>query len=91
MALRWLVTEIIAPYVKDKGTYYAAAMDPTSKDREDKEYNAELKKLLDAHPDLYGKVKWSVLAKGKYDIAPDGTRGPGGDVPQHPQLGVGRR
>ena len=66
-------TEIIAPYVKDKGTYYAAAMDPTSKDREDVEYNAELKKLLDARPDLYGKVKWSVLAKGKYDIAPDGT------------------
>ena len=66
-------TEIIAPYVKDKGTYYAAAMDPTSTDREDTEYNAELKKLLEAHPDLYGKVKWSVLAKGKYNLAPDGS------------------
>ena len=66
-------TEIIAPYVKDKGIYYAAAMDPTSTDREDVEYNAELKHLLDAHPDLYGKVRWSVLAKGKYDIAPDGS------------------
>jgi len=66
-------TEIIAPYVKDQGTYYAAAMDPTSQDREDVEYNAELKKLLDAHPDLYGKVKWSVLAKSKYNIAPDGS------------------
>jgi len=66
-------TEIIAPYVKDKGTYYAAAMDPTSTDREDVEYNAELKKLLEAHPDLYGKVKWSVLAKGKYNLAPDGS------------------
>jgi predicted methyltransferase len=66
-------TEIIAPYVKDKGTYYAAAMDPTSTDREATEYNGELKKLLDAHPDLYGKVKWSVLAKGKYNLAPDGS------------------
>jgi len=66
-------TEIIAPYVKDKGLYYAAAMDPTSTDREDTEYNAELKKLLDARPDLYGKVKWSVLAKGKYNLAPDGS------------------
>src|SRR5215475_4258351 len=66
-------TEIIAPYVKDNGVYYAAAMDPTSTDREDVEYNGELKKLLDAHPDLYGKVKWSVLAKGKYNIAPDGS------------------
>jgi predicted methyltransferase len=66
-------TEIIAPYVKDKGTYYAAAMDPTSTDREDTQYNAELKKLLDSRPDLYGKVKWSVLAKGKYNLAPDGS------------------
>jgi predicted methyltransferase len=66
-------TEIIAPYVKDKGTYYAAAMDPTSTGREATEYNGELKKLLEAHPDLYGKVKWSVLAKGKYNLAPDGS------------------
>jgi predicted methyltransferase len=66
-------TEIIAPYVKDKGTYYAAAMDPTSTDREDTEYNGELKKLLESRPDLYGKVKWSVLAKGKYNLAPDGS------------------
>ena len=66
-------TEILAPYVKGTGTYYAAAMDPTSDSKEDKKYNAELKMLLAAHPDLYGEVKWSVLAKGKYAIAPDGT------------------
>jgi len=66
-------TEILAPYVKGTGTYYAAAMDPTSDNKEDKKYNAELKTLLAAHPDLYGEVKWSVLAKGKYAIAPDGT------------------
>ena len=66
-------TEILAPYVKGTGTYYAAAMDPTSDDKEAKKYNAELKTLLAAHPDLYGDVKWSVLAKGKYALAPDGT------------------
>ena len=66
-------TEIIAPYLKGSGTYYAAAMDPTSNQSEDKKYNAELKTLLDAHPDLYSEVKWSVLATGKYAIAPDGT------------------
>jgi predicted methyltransferase len=66
-------TEIIAPYLKGSGTYYAAAMDPTSNKPEDKKYNAELKTLLDAHPDLYSEVKWSVLATGKYAIAPDGT------------------
>ena len=63
-------TEIIAPYLKGTGTYYAAAQDPTSNDAEDKELNARLKALLDARPDLYSEVKWSVLAHGKYDIAP---------------------
>jgi predicted methyltransferase len=63
-------TEIIAPYLKGTGTYYAAAMDPTSNKPEDKKYNGELKTLLDSHPDLYGEVKWSVLATGKYEIAP---------------------
>ena len=66
-------TEILAPYVKDKGSYYAAAMDPASNEPEDKQYNAELKALLDAHPDLYSQVKWSVLSRGKYDIAPAGS------------------
>ncbi len=66
-------TEIIAPYVKGSGTYYAAAMDPTSNDKEDKSYNDELKALFAAHPDLYSEAKWSVLANGKYAIAPDGS------------------
>jgi predicted methyltransferase len=66
-------TEIIAPYLKGTGTYYAAAMDPTSNKPEDKKYNAELKAMFDAHPDEYREVKWSVLAPGKYQLAPDGT------------------
>jgi predicted methyltransferase len=66
-------TEIIAPYLKGSGTYYAAAMDPNSTDKEALKYNAELKSLLDAHPDLYSEVKWSVLAHGKYQLAPDGS------------------
>lgn len=66
-------TQIIAPYLRGKGTYYAAAQDPTSNNAEDKQYNAELKALLDARPDLYSEVKWSVLAKGKYDLAPSGS------------------
>lgn len=66
-------TEIIAPYLKGTGTYYAAAMDPTSNDREDKQYNAELKALFDARPELYKEVKWSVLAPGKYNLAPDNS------------------
>jgi predicted methyltransferase len=66
-------TAIIAPYVKDSGQYYAAAMDPASTSKGDLQYNSELKEMLDKHPDLYSKVKWSVLAPGKYEIAPAGS------------------
>ncbi|HEU4626884.1 MAG TPA: hypothetical protein VFS52_19135 [Steroidobacteraceae bacterium] len=66
-------TAIIAPYVKGSGKFYAAAMDPASTSKSDQKYNAELKKLLEARPDLYGEVQWSVLAPGKFQIAPDGS------------------
>jgi predicted methyltransferase len=66
-------TEILAPYLRDNGVYYAAAMDPASTNAEDQRNNASLSKLLEARPDLYSKVRMSVLAPGKMQIAPDGT------------------
>ena len=66
-------TEILAPYLHDHGTLYAAAMDPRSTDPEDKQYNAELTAMLAAHPEVYGKVQVTVLAPHKMQIAPDGT------------------
>lgn len=66
-------TEILAPYLRDHGVYYAAAMDPASKDPEDLRYNDSLNKMLADRPDLYSKVRLSVLAKGKTEIAPPGT------------------
>ena len=66
-------TQILAPYLRGSGTYYAAAMDPTSDEPEDKESNAALKAVLDARTDLYSEVKWSVLAPNKYALAPDGS------------------
>jgi predicted methyltransferase len=66
-------TEIVAPYVNGSGLYYAAMMDPQSTREGDIRQNAAMKKMLDARPDLYGKVKWSVLAAGKSQFAPDGT------------------
>jgi predicted methyltransferase len=66
-------TEILAPYVKGSGTYYAAMPDPQSTREGDIRANASLKKMLDARPDLYGEVKWSVLTAGKSQFAPDGT------------------
>jgi predicted methyltransferase len=66
-------TEILAPYLHDRGTLYAAAMDPDSTTAEDKRYNSELAAMLAAHPDVYGKVQVTVLAPHKMQIAPDGT------------------
>jgi predicted methyltransferase len=66
-------TAILAPYLHDRGTLYAAAMDPDSTSAEDKHYNSELAAMLAAHPEVYGKVQVTVLAPHKMQIAPDGT------------------
>jgi predicted methyltransferase len=66
-------TEILAPYLHDRGTLYAAAMDPDSTSAEDKRYNTELAAMLAAHPYVYGKVQVTVLAPHRMQIAPDGT------------------
>ncbi len=66
-------TEILAPYLKEKGKLYAAAMDPDSGNPGDKKYNADLKAMFDARPELFGKVEQTVLARGKYQIAPDNS------------------
>ncbi len=66
-------TEILAPYLHDHGTYYAAAMDPSSPSAEDQRYNRELTAMLAAHPNVYGKVQVTVLAPHKMQLAPDGT------------------
>ncbi len=63
-------TEILAPYLRDQGVYYAAAMDPQSASPQELRYNESLNALLAARTDLYSKVRVSVLAKGKMDIAP---------------------
>jgi predicted methyltransferase len=66
-------TAILAPYLHDQGTLYEAAMDPDSTDPDDKEQNAHFAAMLAAHPQVYGKVKVTVLAAGKMQLAPDGT------------------
>lgn len=66
-------TEILAPYLKGSGRYYAAAMDPASQNPADAHYNDSLHRMLQGHPELFGEVRLSVLAPGKMQIAPDGT------------------
>jgi predicted methyltransferase len=63
-------TEILAPYLRDQGVYYAAAMDPQSASPQELRYNESLNALLATRTDLYSRVRISVLAKSKMDIAP---------------------
>lgn len=66
-------TVILAPYLRDHGVLYEAAMDPASTNREDLELNSQLQALFAAHPQLFDRVRMSVLAPGKMQIAPDGS------------------
>ncbi len=66
-------TEILAPYLREHGKLYAAAMDPASTSKGDLRYNSQLHALFDAHPEVFDKVEVSVLAPGKMQIAPDGS------------------
>jgi predicted methyltransferase len=66
-------TEILAPYLRDHGKLYAAAMDPKSTAAEDRKYNSDLHALFAAHPELFDRVELSVLAPGKMQLAPDGS------------------
>lgn len=66
-------TEVLAPYVRDKGVYYAAGLDPASTEANDQNFLALFDALLAARPDMYSKVRKSVLAADKMEVAPEGT------------------
>ena len=55
-------TEILAPYLRDRGRYIAAHWDPESKQEFTRKGVQAFKDKLAARPDLYGKVQLVVLA-----------------------------
>jgi predicted methyltransferase len=61
-------TEILAPYLHDRGTYYAAGSGG-----EESKARAALKAKIASEPALYGNVKLTDLGKDSYDIAPPGS------------------
>ena len=67
-------TEILAPYLRDNGTYIAAGWDPESEIPFIKNAVAAYQKKLDAHPDVYDKVQQAVLMPpNKLQPVPPGT------------------
>ena len=65
-------TEILAPYLKDKGTYYIAMTPRTASERAAKQVDDWNKKLADnkAH---WGNVKIAEFGKDSYEIVPAGS------------------
>jgi predicted methyltransferase len=65
-------TEILAPYLRDKGVFYAAGPNPAASDRA-KEAVAKFEAKLASNPQ-YDKVRVSVFGKDVYDkLAPAGS------------------
>jgi predicted methyltransferase len=65
-------TEILAPYLREKGTLYAAAGNPAASERAAAGVKAFTDRLA-AKPELYGSTKVSVFAKDAMNIAPAGS------------------
>jgi len=65
-------TEILAPYLHDKGTYYTAITPRSAGERAAQAYDNWQKKL-DGNKAVYGKVKISDLGGGVYNPAPAGS------------------
>ncbi|HKB84193.1 MAG TPA: methyltransferase [Burkholderiales bacterium] len=67
-------TEILAPVLRDRGQYYAAVAAITEKTPDAlKKNDADYRDMLAAAPDLYGKVRLSVLSPGSLQVAPPGS------------------
>ncbi|MDB5408039.1 MAG: Methyltransferase [Rhodospirillales bacterium] len=66
-------TEILAPYLRDAGKYYAAGQE-TSLTSEEAVWNREtFAKKMAVDPALYGKVVVTEFAGDRHDIAPPGS------------------
>ena len=67
-------TEILAPVLRDRGHYYAAVSAVTEKTPDAlKKNDADYRGMLAAAPDLYAKVKLSVISPGSLQVAPPGS------------------
>ena len=68
-------TEILAPYLRERGQFIAAGDDPNSSNNYARQGGLRFRAKLDAMPGVYGKVKTTVfdVGAGKLDIAPAGS------------------
>ena len=66
-------TEILAPYLKDKGRYVAANAEVATTSEEMQKENAGFAAKVAADPADYGKVEVTEFAADRHEIAPPGS------------------
>jgi predicted methyltransferase len=66
-------TEVLAPILMEKGTLYAAHIDPVDAPQGSRDGLNSYKAKLAANPEIYGKVNVTVLWGNGADIAPQGS------------------
>jgi len=67
-------TEILAPFLKDRGTFYAAGTNPDSPSRYPRRTAKRFKEKMENNKAVYGKVQITILAPPeKTAIAPPGS------------------
>lgn len=66
-------TEVLAPVLKDKGTCYAAHVNPTEVSQSQQDGLKTYQAKLAANPDVYGKVIVTAVGANALEIAPAGS------------------
>jgi predicted methyltransferase len=66
-------SEILAPYLKDSGTYYAGSYDPDSDSEYQQRNSQRYLDKLSQNPELYSKTIVTVFAPNKMQAAPTGS------------------
>jgi len=63
-------TEILAPYLREKGKYIAAIGDNEAASDERRQMNTAFRAKLIADPHLYDRVQVNLFGSSRYDVAP---------------------
>jgi predicted methyltransferase len=66
-------TEILAPYLRDRGTYYTAGAPHGTGNAGTEAAIAQFRAKLDTAPETYGKIVVTEFGRGHVDIAPPGS------------------
>lgn len=66
-------SEILAPFLSNRGKLYLAGPDPVNGGDRAKKYLAQLRQRIKSHPDVFGGTELSVMTKDNLSIAADGS------------------